>query len=86
MLLTMTRKQELRFLKEKTFSEWEEAVLQVFSCYLLQNGDRRAAGHLCQHAWRVVVSAGCLVPLRRCQQPEEARLTAHNVPPGNLER
>lgn len=37
-----------------------------------QNGDRRATGNICQHAWRVVVSAGGPISLRCCQQPQEA--------------
>lgn len=44
-----------------------------------QNGDWRPIGHICQHAWRVIIPAGCVVSLRRCQQPEETRLKSANV-------
>lgn len=45
----------------------------------LQNGDRRTAGHFCQHAWRVIVPAGGFISLCCCQQPQEAGMMCASV-------
>lgn len=47
--------------------------------YHSQNGDRRATGHIRQHAWRVIIPPGCTVSLRRGQQPQEAGLKCGNI-------
>lgn len=44
-----------------------------------QNGDGRPTGHIRQHAWRVIIPPGCVVSLRRRQQPEEAGLKSGNL-------
>lgn len=49
------------------------------SLYPWQNGDRRATGHICQHAWCVIVPSGCAVSLCCGQQPEEAGIKYANV-------
>lgn len=47
--------------------------------YHSQNGDRRSAGHIRQHAWRVIIPPGRAVSLRRRQQPEETGLKYANA-------
>lgn len=49
------------------------------SPYHSQNGDRRATGHIRQHAWRVIIPSGCAVSLRRRQQPQETGLKYGNI-------
>lgn len=50
---------------------------EVFPCS--QNGDGRPTGHICQHAWRVVIPSCCVISLRRRQQPEETGLKSGNL-------
>lgn len=46
---------------------------------LLQDGDRRAAGHFCQHAWCFIIPAGGFISLCCCQQPQEAGMMCASI-------
>lgn len=53
------------------------STLMIF--FHLQDGDRRAAGHFCQHAWCVIVPAGGFISLCCCQQPQEAGMMCATI-------
>lgn len=53
--------------------------LPILIFFHLQDGDRRAAGHFCQHAWCVLVPAGGFISLCCCQQPQEAGMMCTRI-------